>query len=144
MGRNRKPTAILDAVGAFIINPQRKRPNEPKSDRPLGTPPKYLSKEEKKIWKEIAKRLLPGVGLESDRDAFELMVKLTYRMRTNDPNMLGADRNLLVSLWSRFAMTPADRSKVTVDNPKESALSTFMKRRKEASAPPAEQTPTVN
>jgi phage terminase small subunit len=146
MGRNKTPTAILDAKGAFIINPQRSRPNEPTSDRPLGSPPKYLSKEHKKIWKEIAKRLPLGVLLETDRDAFEMMVRLTYKMRneTAEAPMMAAERSTLISLWSRFAMTPADRSRVMVDKPKESKLSAFMKR-KNAPSPAAEDSiPTVN
>src|ERR1700719_2191433 len=110
MGRNKTPTAILDAKGSFIAKPDRKRPNEPKSDHPIGSPPKYLSKDCKKIWKEIAKRLLPGVALESDRDAFELMVRLTADLRAG-LMVMAADRTCLVSLWSRFAMTPADRSR---------------------------------
>jgi phage terminase small subunit len=146
MGRNKTPTAILEAKGAFLINPQRARPNEPKGDHPLGSPPKYLSKEQKKIWKEIAKRLLPGVALESDRDAFELMVRLTAAMRHGvkmadgtimpaEVAMKAADRSTLISLWSRFAMTPADRSRVSAEKPQESALDKFMRNR------PASQSP---
>lgn len=125
MARNRTPTAILDAKGAFIKDPQRSRPNEPKSTRPLGKPPKWLSGEQKKIWKEMAKRLLPGVGSASDRDAFEMMVRLTEHMRSGVP-MRSADRQTLISLWSRFAMTPADQSKVSVEQPKESKLGRFV------------------
>jgi hypothetical protein len=35
----------------------------------------------------------------------------------------------LTSLGAKFAMSPADRSKVSVDKPKESSLSKFMQRR---------------
>jgi hypothetical protein len=129
MGRNRTPTAILEAKGAFNQNPQRKRLNEPTSTRPLGSPPKYLSKEQKKIWKETAKRLPPGVALESDRDAFEMMVRLTHSLRSGLP-MMAAERSTLISLWSRFAMTPADRSRVSVDKPEKSRLDQFMDRKK--------------
>ena len=83
MGRNLTPTAILDAKGTFIANPQRSREAEPSGNRPLGSPPKYLAAEEKKIWKELAKELLPGVAFQSDRTAFELLVRLTYKMRSN-------------------------------------------------------------
>jgi hypothetical protein len=137
VGRNKTPTAILDAKGAFIVNPQRSRPSEPKSDRPLGSPPKYLSKEEKLVWKEVAKRLLPGVALESDRDAFEMMVRMTSAMRSGHP-LTAAERTTLISLWSRFAMTPADRSRVAVEKPAESALQKFMSRRQAIQPPTAE------
>ena len=62
MGRIPQPTAILDAKGAFLTHPERRRPNEPYETRPLGSPPKYLSDEAKKLWKEIAHNLPPGVG----------------------------------------------------------------------------------
>src|SRR5437667_9262488 len=71
MGRIPQPTAILDAKGAFLTHPERRRPNEPYETRPLGSPPKYLSDEAKKLWKEIAHNLLPGVSKVSDRHAFE-------------------------------------------------------------------------
>ena len=131
MGRNNTPTAILDAKGAFIANPQRARPKEPKGKGSLGTPPKHLSDEEKKVWKEIAKRIPPGVAFESDRDAFEMMVRLTSRMRAG-LEMRAADRATLISLWSRFAMTPADRSRVAVEKEKDSSLSKFLSNRRPA------------
>ena len=61
MGRNRTPTAIMDARGSFIANPRYARPDEPQGDRPLGGPPKWLSKEEKAVWKDLANQMLPGV-----------------------------------------------------------------------------------
>ena len=146
MGRNKTPTAILDAKGAFILHPERRNDGEPETDRPLGPPPKYLSAAHKKIWKEVAKRCLPGVVTESDRDAFEMMIRLTYDMRNDsvDHPFTGVQRGNLIALWSRFAMTPADRSRVTVDKPKESKLSAFMKRRKETPTLPAEENSLIN
>jgi hypothetical protein len=138
MGRNRTPTAVLDAKGAFIANPQRQRDAEPTtaSSDPLGSPPTRLTKDQKKVWKEIAKRMLPDVVFASDRDAFELMVRLTVRMRAEDYSnpsletiMTAAEKTLLVSLWSRFAMTPADRSKVQAEKKPESKLSQFLSRK---------------
>lgn len=133
MGRTHTPTAILDARGGFIKHPERRRPNEPQSIRPLGPPPKYLCAPQKKIWKEVAKRLAPGVATEADRDAFEMMVRLTCDIRNDSPDhpFTGVQRGNLIQLWSRFAMTPADRSKVAVEKPKESALDNFMRRRKD-------------
>ena len=62
MGRIPIPTEILDTRGSFLKHPERRRPNEPYETRPLGSPPKYLSDEAKKLWKEIAHNLPPGVG----------------------------------------------------------------------------------
>jgi hypothetical protein len=136
MPRNRVPTEILDAKGAFLANPQRKRAAEPTTAdaESLGPPPTRLTKEQKKAWKEIGKRMLPGVVFASDRDAFELMVRLTCRMRDEDRTkeetlMTAAEKTLLVSLWSRFAMTPADRSRVQAEKAPENKLSQFLSRK---------------
>jgi hypothetical protein len=67
------------------------------------------------------------VAFASDRNAFELMVRLTHMMRMEIILMKAADRSALISLWSRFGMTPADRSRVSVEAPKDSALTKFLK-----------------
>jgi hypothetical protein len=129
MGRNRTPTEILDAKGAFAKNPNRERSSEPTTNQPIGNPPTYLSKPEKKIWKELVKQSLPGVLKYSDRAAFELLVRLTSTIRTDYATMRVADKSLFVSLCSRFALTPADRSKVSVEQPKKSSLQMFIARK---------------
>jgi len=136
MARNKVPTAILEAKGAFLANPQRERLAEPTTAdaESLGSPPPRLTKDQKKAWKEIGKRMLPGVVFASDRDAFELMVRLTVRMRAEDHTkeetlMTAAEKTLLVSLWSRFAMTPADRSRVQAEKAPENKLSQFLSRK---------------
>jgi phage terminase small subunit len=134
MGRNRQPTAILDARGAFIANPSRERPDEPTSDQPLGDPPAYLDPEQQDIWREIAGQALPGVVLQSDRTAFELLVRLTDLMRRG-LLLKSSEMTTLISLCSRFAMTPADRSKVAVEKPKESKLAQFLSTRLQATVP---------
>ena len=139
MGRNFKPTAILDAKGSFLKHPERKRPNEPKTDRPLGPPPKWLSDEEKTVWKDLAKQALPGVIMFSDRNMFELLVVLTAQFRSRAP-MPSADKSLMVNLSGRFALTPADRAKVQVEKSKEGELASFLSRRKKTTPqvePPA-------
>lgn len=128
MGRNRTPTSILDAKGSFLTHKNRKRPDEPTSDRPLGSPPKSLSDAEKKVWKELAKQALPGVLFESDRLAFTLLVKLAAKLYANEP-LTGTEMDKIITLTSKFAMNPADRSKVSVEKPKQSALSAFMAKR---------------
>jgi phage terminase small subunit len=134
MGRNRTPSAVLDAKGANIKNPQRRRIAEPKGGRPLGSPPKHLDEKHKAVWKEISSRMLPGVVFRSDRDAFELLVRLTVKLRDGDLDK-AAQMTTLISLWSRFAMTPSDRSKVVAEQPKESQLSKFLKDRQGRTIP---------
>ena len=114
MGRIPQPTAILDAKGAFLTHPERRRPNEPYETRPLGSPPKYLSDEAKKLWKEIAHNLPPGVGKVSDRHAFEMLVRLMAKERADCIN--NNERGQLIKLLGSFGMTPADRSKISIDS----------------------------
>jgi hypothetical protein len=142
MGRPRTPTAVLDAKGAFIKDPQRKRPNEPSTDRPLGKAPEHLSENEQALWDEIRKRLLPGVAKRSDRDAFESLVLLKARERSG--LILPAERGQLIALYGRFAMTPSDRSKVFVDAKPKSALSDFLNKSGRATPHTSDQpAPTV-
>jgi len=125
MGRNHTPSAILDAKGSYIHNPQLKRPNEPVASRPLGGPPKWLSPEEKVVWRDVAKQVLPGVAFNSDRNTFELLVRLITKMRAGQMDK-SSDMCQMVSLSARFGMTPSDRAKISVEAPKESALTKFL------------------
>jgi phage terminase small subunit len=124
LGRPRTPTSILDAKGAFIHDPQRARPAEPNDDSKLGGPPKYLTDVEKKVWRELARQILPGVAKRSDRTAFETLVRLATKQRLNTL-INSTDRAHLMSLYQQFAMTPASRSKVAVEAPKQSALDKY-------------------
>ncbi len=132
MGRTRTPTAVLDAKGSFIAKPSRRRDTEPSTDRPLGQAPKFLNKDERKVWKELAAQALPGVLFESDRLMFAVLVRLATKFQTGAP-MMAAETAQMIQLSSKFALNPADRSKVSVDKPKQSALAAFMAKRTEAS-----------
>jgi hypothetical protein len=122
----RTPTAILEAKGSFIHDPARARLNEPTSGKPIGSPPCYLSLEEKRVWRELVKHSCPGVLFESDREHFELLTRLTAKMRYHFEKMTAPEMSHFISLGSRFAMTPADRSRVTVAAAPKSNLQSFL------------------
>jgi phage terminase small subunit len=124
MARNRTPTSILEAKGSFVTHKNRQRVSEPDAKEPMCDPPDYLGKEEKKVWRDIVKHACPGVLFASDQDAFQLYVRLVAKMRYHFSEM-----SQFVSLASRFAATPADRSKVVVEKKKESSLSEFLNRK---------------
>src|ERR1017187_2018820 len=71
MARIPMPDSVQDMKGAFALHPESAHPDEPKPDGPLGPAPAYLSKEEKVVWRELAKNLIPGVAFHSDRLPFE-------------------------------------------------------------------------
>src|SRR5580765_7771854 len=100
MGRNRTPSAILDAKGAYLVNPQRRRTKEPQGTLGIGTAPRRLTDEEKAVWKELADDMPEGVLQRSDRNMFELLVVLTVRFRSRE-QMRAAEQALMVSLASR-------------------------------------------
>jgi hypothetical protein len=116
MSRPRKPTAMLETTGAFVIHPerQRERAAEPKPTAGLGDPPANYGREQKAIWHEIAATLPYGVAGNSDRTAFGKLVRLEAEDRHG--RLTGAEQGLLVSLFGKFGMTPSDRSKVRISN----------------------------
>lgn len=119
MARNKKPTAVLKLVGAFEKNPQRERPAEPEPTGEIGAAPKRLNQRQRKIWDEVLSNLPPGVAANSDRIALELLVMRLDTFRQTPAVLTAADTNQLISLLSRFGMTPADRSRINVKKPGE-------------------------
>ena len=112
MGLNRTPTAILEARGSFINHKNRKeaRAGEPVVAKKLGSPPKTLTDEQKKLWREFSKIVPPGVATYADRWAVEIVVSTMAKFRAGA--ITGAETGQLTSLLSRFGLTPADRSRV--------------------------------
>jgi len=128
MGRTRVPTAITEAKGGFLTHKNRLRPNEPVDVREIGNPPTYMSKEEKKVWRDLVKQACPGVLKLSDRLLFAVLVKMATRFHAGE-KLLCAETAMLITLSSKFAMNPADRSKVSVDKPKQSGLALFLQKK---------------
>src|SRR6266536_2460177 len=100
--RTRKPTAILEASGAFIKDPQRRRPPEPVPTAPLGGPPVHLDEREQAIWRELAAILPPGVAGNTDRPTFELVSCLLAQFRHFRGTMSGSKQSLLANLLGKF------------------------------------------
>jgi phage terminase small subunit len=113
MPRPPTPLAILEARGAFIKHPERRRAraNEPKPSGELGNAPSYFTKDERKIWKELKEMCLPGVLANSDRWAVETACTLMAKQRKRE--IKTQEVQLLLSLLGKLGMTPADRAKVT-------------------------------
>jgi phage terminase small subunit len=116
MARPRKPTAILEANGAFDKNPQRRR-QDLASNEPIGAPPHWLTDAEATIWRETV--LIAPVGLFTAPDRYmlaqfcELQAKLEKRVINT------TERNILTRLIAAMGMTPADRSRVSASPQKQ-------------------------
>jgi hypothetical protein len=117
MPRPRTPTIVLESRGALAHDAKRyaHRASEPKPTDPLGTPPPHLTKEQKKVWKELASTAPPDVLTVCDRWVVEAAVLLMTRVRTGIFNT--ADIAQLRSCLASLGMTPADRSRVSVSRP---------------------------
>src|SRR5260221_11510476 len=97
MGRMHLPSSVQDAKGYFDKHKDRARPNEPKPTMQLGSPPKHLTDDQKKLWTEFKRKVLPGVAFDSDSWMVEQIVKLMDRFRKDTLSEAGSNRlsNLL-------------------------------------------------
>ena len=113
MARPKKPTAILQLVGAYKKNPQRKPKNEPKPTLGIG---KFEegSAVIADIWDEVVSQVVPGVLTISDRLALELVCRLLAEIRLRPEEISVGKVTALCNLLGRFGLTPADRSKVAL------------------------------
>ncbi len=120
MGRNRKPTAVLQLTGALERNPGRyhDRKTEPRLLDELGEPPKRLTEQQKEAWNEISDNCPCGVLTKADRHSLEMAAVLLAEFWANGAQMQGTHLSLLNTLLAKMGMNPSDRSRVTVPQPK--------------------------
>src|ERR1700712_1529183 len=114
MARPRKPTALLELVGAFDKNPARRRDRapEPAGIGNVGDPPSRLTLEQRRAWREIVTNAIPGVIGRSDRLALESFARLLAQEWSG--GLTGPERTALGKFFSTFGMTPGDRSRPPV------------------------------
>ena len=115
MGRNRTPTNVLELRGALTGKKRTERAQEPAPNGDVGSPPKHLTKAQRAAWTEIKRNSPPGVFAKSDPISLEMAAVLVAELREDPKEMITSRMARLDSLLSRFGMTPADRSRVTVD-----------------------------
>jgi hypothetical protein len=104
MGRPTQPSTISDAKGYYLKHPERKPVGEPVVTKPLGGPPKHLTDDEKKLWREFARMVPYGVAKFSDRWAAEKLVRLYAKERKGTIRI--AEGGQLLALFAKFGMTP--------------------------------------
>jgi hypothetical protein len=76
------------------------------------------------VWVEIADQLPAGIACVSDRQMFEVLVRLVVKLRAGKIRIM--ELSCLISLCGRFGMTPSDRSKVAVNAEPSNALTRFL------------------
>lgn len=112
-GRQRIPTAVLQARDAAGHNGGRirMRIDEPEVlSRPLGPPPKHLTKLEKEMWLATVKEAFAGTLSEADRVTVEVIAVLRADFRTKRADF--KQWGQLLAALGKLGMTPSDRSLV--------------------------------
>jgi len=111
MAMPRTPKAKAAVSGQAAKNPQRfAKRQEPKAP-PLGTPPVWLSKEQKAVWAQFA-RELPWLN-GSHRALLEIAVTIRARLIAGQDVGVQA-LNLLRQCLGSMGATPADATKVAM------------------------------
>jgi len=120
MPAQRVPLNLLRLRGSIKKNPARlrERESEPVPKAVLGNPPKHLAKDERKCWRELISKAPYGVVGDCDSWAVEIASCLMAQYRRSRLDMPAARLNLLHSIMGRFGFTPADRSRISVPQPK--------------------------
>jgi hypothetical protein len=128
----RKPTAMLEASGAFTVNPERARKHEPDTGRGVGPCPDFAPEAVRQAWDSIVGDCAPGVFQSSDR-VFLLMLATQVARLWREGDGFGIQRTtVLLSMFARAGMTPSDRSRVMVppapdDGKPKTGLASFRK-----------------
>ena len=115
----RKPTAQLEAAGAFKANPARARLNEPDTGRGVGPAPDWCSAEVRAAWDDIVRDTAPGVWQSSDRVFLEVLSGQVARYREEQEGFAVQRMVVFLGMLKLAGMTPADRSRVSVPPVKE-------------------------
>lgn len=119
MPRPRKPTAVLEAKGAFKKDPQRRRDGEPVVDTPLGNPPAHMTELETACWFEIAELAPRGVLTSADRVTVEALAHLLAEFRTKKADFSASAHARMYAYLGQLGMMPAERSKLSIEKPKD-------------------------
>jgi len=121
MGRPRTPTKVLEAKGAFKKHPERRRDGEPEVTTPLGAPPNRLNESEVEAWHEIAYSAPTGVLTSADRLDVELTARLLAQSWYHHDEMSDGARKQLQTQLGKYGMNPSDRSKLSIEKPKDAS-----------------------
>ena len=134
MPRPRKPTAVLELVGAFKHNPDRAaaRKDEPAVTGEIGEPPEHLSDAVKACWREIVGLAHEGTLGAGERLVMEHGAQLLAQLRADDWQVHPTIMLRYETFLGKLGLTPADRSRVQA--PKKAAAASPLDRFKRPAA----------
>lgn len=115
----RKPTAIQELSGAFKINPNRARPDEPEVSLDFDkSPPAHLTAHQQRVWDEVVGIIPGGVFSASDVVHVEMVTVLLTEFREDSAGMQTARIGRLSAEMGKLGLNPSDRAGLTVDKSK--------------------------
>ena len=115
MARPRTATNILDARGAFQKDPQRKRPNEPKSTIAFrASAPAHLTAEQCAVWAELVTQIPAGVLTGSDAAVVEITAVLFAQFRELGADMPAGHLTRMCALMGQLGLSPSGRASLVV------------------------------
>ena len=112
MSRPRKPTALLEASGAFKHNPKRRRPGEPEPQGPLDPPPDWFNGVQLAEWNYVITQCPKGVLTSADWLAVRTIAILGAKVRRGTAKI--GEINLHNKILGQFGMTASSRNSVSV------------------------------
>jgi len=94
---------------------------------PIGTAPRISPQLSVSVWADVMRNAPSGLLTKSDRVAFEVLVRLTVRMRTLDAKT--SELNSRLAVLAKFGMNPTDCLKLNLDPLPEPTAQTEEQRR---------------
>lgn len=110
---NIKPTALHEAAGSYVKNPQRRKRSEPQPRAGIGPAKPDPSFDFAAVWDEMVDGICPGVLGNSDRIWLEITTRLLCEYRRCPEEMSSAKINQLQKGLSHLGMSPVDRTRIT-------------------------------
>lgn len=117
-GRPRKPTALLEATGAFEIHPERRdqRKHEPKITGEV-LKPKYLKGKASRIWDEVALQLIAaGILTAIGARSFATWCCLEAEWEKSPERMNASRIAQKTKIAQAFGMDAASQAKLSVND----------------------------
>ena len=119
MARPKTPTNILEAKGAFKINPERRNKNEPIVTDPFPkVAPEHLEDGQKSCWHEIVKTAPAGVLTAADVLIVEMIARLLSEYRKKGEKFCPSKLTRLSAEYNRIGLSPSSRAGLSVEKPK--------------------------
>lgn len=109
MARQMVPLAKAKLTGVAAKNPQRFRDRSEPESGPLGSPPAFLTKDQKRAWRDFTKEW--GWLTESDRAALVPLCVLRAKIESGEDVPVSAFTEYRLQI-SAFGGTPTTKTKV--------------------------------